>query len=98
MAPARSELGEWLNFVLCAAPCELAQAMGRSLGATLLFDYPTIHGLAGYLLELALPQRSDASERVETVAASGLEAELAKLENAWVLQVNDLPAAWAGGG
>ena len=28
----------------------LAQAMGRPLSATLLFDYPTIRGLAGYLL------------------------------------------------
>jgi len=30
----------------------LAQAMGRPLSATLLFDYPTIRGLAGYLLSL----------------------------------------------
>ena len=30
----------------------LAQAMGRPLSATLLFDYPTIRGLAGYLLGL----------------------------------------------
>jgi len=28
----------------------LAQAMGRPLSATLLFDYPTVRGLAGYLL------------------------------------------------
>jgi acyl transferase domain-containing protein/short-subunit dehydrogenase/acyl carrier protein len=38
----------------------LAQAMGRPLSATLLFDYPTIRGLAGYLLSLlAMPQDSN---------------------------------------
>jgi hypothetical protein len=33
----------------------LAQAMGRPLSATLLFDYPSIRGLGAFLLELAVP-------------------------------------------
>jgi acyl carrier protein len=33
----------------------LAQAMGRPLSATLLFDYPSIRGLAAFLLELVVP-------------------------------------------
>ena len=36
-------------------------------------------------------QRSDAAAILEQV---GLQAELPRLESAWVLQVYDLPAAW----
>ena len=40
----------------------LAQAMVRPLSATLLFDYPTIRGLAGYLLGLVVPQDQSGGE------------------------------------
>ena len=40
----------------------LAQAMGRPLSATLLFDYPAIRGLAGYLLSL---MKLDAKDEVK---------------------------------
>jgi acyl carrier protein len=44
----------------------LAQAVGRSLSATLLFDYPAIRGLAQHLCSLVFP----ASEEIPPVAAS----------------------------
>jgi NADPH:quinone reductase-like Zn-dependent oxidoreductase/acyl carrier protein len=37
----------------------LAQAVGRSLSATLLFDYPTIRGLAQHLYSMMLPVVDD---------------------------------------
>jgi acyl carrier protein len=37
----------------------LAQALGSPLKATLLFDYPTIRGLAQHLLTLAVPETKD---------------------------------------
>ena len=45
----------------------LAQAMGRPLSATLLFDFPTIRGLAGYLLGLVVPQHHGDGEHTSGV-------------------------------
>ena len=71
----------------------LAQAMGRPLSATLLFDYPTIRGLAGYLLGLLAEDgvekqvlRSAQDDKVvevekEKVRAT-MEAELAAMSDA----------------
>jgi acyl carrier protein len=67
----------------------LAQALGRPLSATLLFDYPTIRGLAGYLLGLVVEPEVEAVEdrvvdRVEDRKAAVLEtdAELAAMSEA----------------
>jgi len=72
----------------------LAQAMGRPLIATLLFDYPTIRGLARYLLALVEKQvlRSAQDDKVvgaETEAGVErekvrvtMEAELAAMSDA----------------
>jgi acyl carrier protein len=59
----------------------LAQALGRPLSATLLFDYPTIRGLAGYLLGLVVAPEV---EVVEDRKAAVLEtdAELAAMSDA----------------
>ena len=46
----------------------LAQAFGRPFSATLLFDYPTIRGLAQHLLALAVPDEK-ATVTVNPVAA-----------------------------
>jgi NADPH:quinone reductase-like Zn-dependent oxidoreductase/acyl carrier protein len=67
----------------------LAQALGRPLSATLLFDYPTTRGLAQYLLSLLLPEGAsttgvskDDAFRVQAEAESaGLEAELAAMSD-----------------
>jgi NADPH:quinone reductase-like Zn-dependent oxidoreductase/acyl carrier protein len=47
----------------------LAQALGSPLKATLLFDYPTIRGLAQYLLTLAVPEREETGQATEKVKA-----------------------------
>jgi NADPH:quinone reductase-like Zn-dependent oxidoreductase/acyl carrier protein len=62
----------------------LAQAMGRPLSATLLFDYPTVRGLAGYLLALAVPKNADVdlTARPDAVESSRLDAELAAMSDA----------------
>jgi len=62
----------------------LAQAAGRSLSATLLFDYPTIRGLAGYVLELleekpnvaAVEQALQPAASVEAMSEAEAEAML----------------------
>ena len=41
----------------------------------------------------AVPRRPG-SDAASILAELGLQDELSKLEKAWVLQVNDLPAAW----
>ena len=43
----------------------LAQALGCPLKATLLFDYPSIRGLAQYLLNLAVPERTQSAPGAE---------------------------------
>ncbi len=43
----------------------LAQALGCPLKATLLFDYPTIRGLAQYLLALAVPETKETGQDAE---------------------------------
>jgi len=45
----------------------LAQALGCPFKATLLFDYPTIRGLAQYLLLLAVPEVKETNQGVEPV-------------------------------
>ena len=67
----------------------LAQALGRPLSATLLFDYPTIRVLAGYLLALVAEKqvlRSAQDDKVvgvekEKVGVT-MEAELAAMSDA----------------
>jgi acyl carrier protein len=61
----------------------LAQALGSPLKATLLFDYPTIRGLAQHLLTLAVPESKetgrdagkDSTEDLDFSAISDAEAE-----------------------
>jgi acyl carrier protein len=55
----------------------LAQALGSPLKATLLFDYPTIRGLAQYLLALTVADKkeSDSTEHLDFSAISDAEAE-----------------------
>ena len=62
----------------------LAQALGSPLKATLLFDYPTIRGLAQYLLSSAVPgtkeseragRQPDPAEDLDFSAISDAEAE-----------------------
>jgi len=45
-------------------------------------------------MRLGDPPRRPGSDAAALLEHIGLQAELPKLENAWVLQVNDLPAAW----
>jgi len=40
------------------------------------------------------PPRRPGSNAADILAELGMHNELDKLENAWVLQVNDLPPAW----
>jgi hypothetical protein len=40
----------------------LAQAVGRPLSATLLFDYPSVRGLSEFLLALLLPEQAKKAE------------------------------------
>jgi len=47
----------------------LAQALVRPLKATLLFDYPTIRGLAQYLLNLAVPEKTETGRDGERLGA-----------------------------
>lgn len=47
----------------------LAQALGSPLKATLLFDYPTIRGLAQYLLNLVAPESKDTGQAAEKIRA-----------------------------
>ena len=47
----------------------LAQALGSPLKATLLFDYPTIRGLAQYLLTLAIPETKETTQEAEKIRA-----------------------------
>src|SRR6201999_1528829 len=57
----------------------LAQAIGRLLSATLLFDYPTVRGLAGYLLGLVEEQSSGAgapSQKGDGIAGAEAPAYL----------------------
>jgi KR domain-containing protein/phosphopantetheine binding protein len=62
----------------------MAAALGRPLSATLLFDYPTIRGLAQRLLELAEPETpvEVKSEVAGMSTSSDLEAELAAMSDA----------------
>jgi acyl carrier protein len=60
----------------------LAQSLGRPLSATLLFDYPTIRGLAAYLLPFVLPVDVQKSELEREGVTSDLEAELAGMTDA----------------
>ncbi len=55
----------------------LAQALGSPLKATLLFDYPTIRGLAQYLLTLAVSEKEETGQDTEKVKA-GWEPDLAE--------------------
>ena len=45
-------------------------------------------------MRLGDPPRRPGSDAAAILEQVGLTEELPKLENAWVLQVNDLPAAW----
>jgi crotonobetainyl-CoA:carnitine CoA-transferase CaiB-like acyl-CoA transferase len=45
-------------------------------------------------MRLGDPPRRPGSDGPAILKECGLEAEMPKLENAWVLQVNDLPPAW----
>ncbi|TMF00394.1 MAG: hypothetical protein E6I52_13685 [Chloroflexi bacterium] len=45
-------------------------------------------------MRLGDPPRRPGSDAAAILEQVGLKEELPKLENAWVLQVNDLPAAW----
>jgi crotonobetainyl-CoA:carnitine CoA-transferase CaiB-like acyl-CoA transferase len=45
-------------------------------------------------MRLGAAPRRPGSDAAGIVAEVGLQEELAKLEKAWVLQVNDLPSAW----
>jgi acyl transferase domain-containing protein/NADPH:quinone reductase-like Zn-dependent oxidoreductase/acyl carrier protein len=47
----------------------LAQALGSPLKATLLFDYPTIRGLAQYLLTLVVPDAKEAGRDADGARA-----------------------------
>lgn len=62
----------------------MAAALGRPLSATMLFDYPTIRGLAQRLLELAEPEMpvEVKSEVAGMSTSSDLEAELAAMSDA----------------
>jgi acyl carrier protein len=51
----------------------LAQAAGRSMSATLLFDYPTIRGLAGHLLGLLGEKRVAVAEENGSERAAAVE-------------------------
>src|SRR5207302_10847511 len=45
-------------------------------------------------MRLGDPPRRPGADAAAILEQVGLTEELPKLENAWVLQVNDLPAAW----
>ena len=45
-------------------------------------------------MRLGDPPHKPGSDAAAILEQVGLKAELPVLENAWVLQVNDLPAAW----
>ncbi len=47
----------------------LAQALGSPLKATLLFDYPTIRGLAQHLLTLAVPETKETGRHADGARA-----------------------------
>jgi acyl transferase domain-containing protein len=55
----------------------LASAVGRTLPATLLFDHPTIEGLASYLARdvLALSTRTDTDDDLQSVDAVSAERD-----------------------
>src|SRR4029077_16071414 len=59
---------------------------------------PTAPGLPVRLsrtpMRLGDPPHKPGSDAAAILEQVGLKAELPKLENAWVLQVNDLSAAW----
>jgi hypothetical protein len=65
----------------------LAQAMGRPLSATLLFDYPTVRGLAGYLLGLVEEQASGA--KAPSQAADGIAGAEAPAYLVPAFQIDD---------
>jgi crotonobetainyl-CoA:carnitine CoA-transferase CaiB-like acyl-CoA transferase len=46
-------------------------------------------------MRVGAPPRKAGSDAAEILEELGLSEQLPKLENAWVLQVNDLPAAWS---
>jgi acyl carrier protein len=45
----------------------LAQSFERPLSATLLFDYPTIRGLAAYLLSMVAAEFDESKQTVSTI-------------------------------
>jgi NADPH:quinone reductase-like Zn-dependent oxidoreductase len=55
----------------------LAQAAGRPLSATLLFDYPTIRGLAGFLMGLLAEDGNKTLEVSAAPVAGGADSEVA---------------------
>ena len=85
--------GDSLTAAIAAQP-----GTGRSVGV----GDTTAPGLPVRLsrtpMRLGDPPRRPGSDAPAILKEVGLEAELSKLENSWVLQVKDLPAAWAGGG
>jgi hypothetical protein len=50
----------------------LAQAVGRPLSATLLFDYPSIRGLSQFLLSIVVPQEAEVAITTNIMNANGL--------------------------
>jgi acyl transferase domain-containing protein/NADPH:quinone reductase-like Zn-dependent oxidoreductase len=50
----------------------LAQALGRPLSATLLFDYPSIRGLSQFLLSMVVPQEPDSATVTSVTSSDGL--------------------------
>src|ERR1700676_1992733 len=50
----------------------LAQALGRPLSATLLFDYPSIRGLSQFLLSMVAPQEPEVAITPRVTKSDGL--------------------------
>ena len=58
----------------------IAQSLGRTLPATLLFDYPSLAALADHLLPDERPRRPDLDSMNEAALADLLESKLQGVE------------------
>ena len=75
-----TELG--LDSLMAVDLCNgLSNTLGRTLPATLLFDYPTVNALAKYLSQSVLGLEETRTEPIRTFSGSGGSNVLDEIEN-----------------